>query len=953
MPRPSPRRLALLAALPALAVGTAPIAAAGASAAPAPAPTEVLTTQVVHGLSSATRTGDVDPAKVMTVDLLLTPSGSGFEGMTAAQLEAHLYTPGDPLYHHFLTTDQYAAAYGAPAGSAAQAAAFGTAHGLHLVSIDAMHDAVVLSGTAAQVEATFKTGLATYATRNRTFFANTTAPTVPAGIGVAGVLGLDDATKFTTASGATPRTAQQICAAACVGATTPQDMWVAYDQPTGDPKSPGTTDFGQGQQLAVIGEGETATVINDLGKFEDEFGLPHIPVTVDHVNGPAANYSDSSGDEEWDIDMQASTGMAPDASKLTLYFGSALDDTSLVNAIDAWTNQPDGALQANMSIDGCEGVAPASPASPVSGTPYTTLDPLSEDLTFQNGFDTALQEAVDTGRTLFNSSGDVGSGCPYLPADTNGVAVQPGVPGYPASSPHVVSVGGTVLYGTPGATTNASSGDTPITGRALEYAWTFSGGGFSQAYPQPAYQADSGLIAAAPPCVTNPADGNTYVQDGQTPPAACRAVPDIAAQSGDVATNGYDIVASGADTEGGGTSLASPLSMGMWARVQAADAADTLNGAYVGHGFADYTLYRAAAAKSSPGAYDPNGDFFDVGDVTNGQTIVNNNGLYTTGPGYDEVTGLGVMDVGKLLVDVDGGNTTPTSSAVPPATGGTATGGTTTGGSTGSTASPSTAACYPLFTDAAGDDDFTAGGTASGNKGANPQLDLLQGDLHTVQLDANHKPVTSGGTDYLEATLTLKDLSTAPPSANGAPLYGVTANQYYLLWTVGSTTYFASAQVDPTVSATGTPSVTYGNGTLTKVGTSTQYTNAAGTGDFGDFNPGPDGTIDIYVPLSAANVGATTTGTALASPYGTTFVEIGNPNVGGSLQQVDTGGPGYDYTLGEVCSANGKPGSDADPGLAAGTPPPSTPEAPFVVALPLVGAYAAYRVRRRRQGATA
>ena len=69
-----------------------------------------------------------------------------------------------------------------------------------------------------------------------------------------------------------------------------------------------------------------------------------------------------------------------------------------------------------------------------------------------------------------------------------------------------------------------------------------------------------------------------------SPGVMCRGVPDVAAQSGDILTNGYSIYGSGGWSSGGGTSLSSPLWLGMWARVQGA----------AGHnlGFAAPLIYR-------------------------------------------------------------------------------------------------------------------------------------------------------------------------------------------------------------------------------------------------------------------------------------------------------------------------------------------------------------------------
>src|SRR5205085_10108353 len=109
-------------------------------------------------------------------------------------------------------------------------------------------------------------------------------------------------------------------------------------------------------------------------------------------------------------------------------------------------------------------------------------------------------------------------------------------------------------------------------------------------------------------CATDP-HGNPY----PSPLPLCRGMPDLSAQSGDIPTNGYQITVGGKkDQAGGGTSLSSPLWLGMWTRIQAA-------GSKKGNGFANYALY--AAAQRTPST------FFDVGGLST-ETAPNCNGQY-------------------------------------------------------------------------------------------------------------------------------------------------------------------------------------------------------------------------------------------------------------------------------------------------------------------------------------
>jgi pseudomonalisin len=312
-----------------------------------------------------------------------------------------------------------------------------------------------------------------------------------------------------------------------------------------------------------------------------------------------------------------------------LYFGQHLIDPDVESALTAWVNDPTGPAQANASFGECE----TTPANATLENPL--LGQFNNDGDYHAMFGTdapdalepvaeqTLSQAILEGRTLFASTGDTGSSCPVLVLGPlgagNGVANE-GVPivNYPAASPHAVAVGGSVLY---------SDGGTPPA-RGLEYPWPYTGGGQSFFITEPAFQ--QGVANVNRPCLSDP-DGNT-TNTGQT----CRGIPDVAAESGDIATSAYTIYSPelGGDSGEGGTSLSSPLWVGMWARVAA--------GSATGTGFADDAIY---AIGKDPAKYA--NDFYDLQRGTNG--------AYTASAGWDYVSGWGVPDLAKLGADVDGG----------------------------------------------------------------------------------------------------------------------------------------------------------------------------------------------------------------------------------------------------------------------------------------------------------
>jgi subtilase family serine protease len=568
-----------------------------------------VTQNVLPGLANAT---DLGPAAASTpLSLVISVSRPDVAGEKALLAAEH--DPASTSYRHFLTPAQFAARFGVPASQRSAVTGYLTGGGLTVDSVSAAGDVYSVHGTAGQVSALFGTSLHNYSYNGTTFLANTSAPVSPAGLGIANVVGLNTLQRYTLPAKATAQ--QGTCLLSlCVGGTSPSDLWSVYSQPS--------SYTGAGQQVAIFGEGQTDGVIADLRAFESHFGLPQAPVSVIHPAGDT-NFSDDSGHPEWNIDTQASTGMAPNVSSLALYFGSDLSDADVSRVFSTFTDDATGPLQASASYGECETIPVVSP---IAGQPLLEPSlPVAQGL--GNNNDATLTEitrqAALEGKTIFASTGDTGSSCPVVAAAVigagNGVVNQAvPVTNSPASLPYVTAVGGTVLY-------TDGSGH-----RSREYGWAYSGGGSTLFLPEPDYQ--QGTAGVNVPCVTDPS-------------VTCRGIADVSAQSGDITGNGYDIVMQGSYTEGGGagTSLSSPLWAGMWTRIQSA--APTA----AGNGFANYALYRVGKDATSYAR-----DFFDVNslDLTTG--LPASNGLYTTGPGWDYVTGFGTPKVSGLICDLDG-----------------------------------------------------------------------------------------------------------------------------------------------------------------------------------------------------------------------------------------------------------------------------------------------------------
>ncbi len=215
--------------------------------------------------------------------------------------------------------------------------------------------------------------------------------------------------------------------------------------------------------------------------------------------------------------------------------------------------------------------------------------------------DNVLTEGAMQGQTFFASSGDNGDGCAFVAA----TGVPSSFPGtnWPASGMYATAVGGTSLI-------SDASGN-----RVQEIGWAGSGGGDSETEVPGFWTQDS-----------DPFYTQGAVMGG-------RAVPDIAMDADPNVATAAEIYVNGTPTGVGGTSLSSPLALGSWARLQSG------NRNKLGMAAIDfYALYDKV--NPSLGDTSPVPGFTDI--------VGGNNGGYTATPGYDEVTGIGALDIAAL-----------------------------------------------------------------------------------------------------------------------------------------------------------------------------------------------------------------------------------------------------------------------------------------------------------------
>jgi pseudomonalisin len=475
--------------------------------------------------------------------------------------------------HQVLTPAAFTAAYGPTAAEAQQVVTYLQSQGFSGVGVSTNRLLVTATGTAGQAASAFDTVLDGFTLAGRAVFANTAPAMVPATLsGVVGsVLGLNDVGTMTTQVATPTKAAAPAAVNPASTCTIPGLPYLCDYNPQGFAQAYDATSAPTGSKtaVAIFTDGDVSGVISDLRQEEAANGLAQVPVSVVDT-GPAS--TDTSGADEYDMDTQYSTGLAGAVSDLYLYNAPSLDDSDTTTAFNDFASQ-DVAKAGSASFGECEYQAD------LDGS-------LAAD-------DEAFAEAALQGQSVFASAGDTGGFCP-APVAENGVPA--GVPdvNYPAASPYVVSVGGTSLL-----TTSTGAYESEI-------AWLSGGGGVSLFEKGLSWQ--TGLTSTL-----SSVCGLATLSCGRT-------VPDIAMDADP--NTGANVYVAGTPETVGGTSLASPLALGAWARVESA--------AGNGLGFAAPLLYGQAGTTS-------------LHDITLGDTVP-----YPATPGYDLATGNGSIDVAQL-----------------------------------------------------------------------------------------------------------------------------------------------------------------------------------------------------------------------------------------------------------------------------------------------------------------
>lgn len=352
----------------------------------------------------------------------------------------------------------------------------------------------------------------------------------------------------------------------------------------------GATGDGAGQTIALVDAYNDPKIASDLAVFDQEFGLSAPPsLQIVNQNGSSKlPATDAGWAGEISLDVEWAHAMAPGANIL-LVEANTDSLTDLMDAVN-YARNASGVSVVSMSWGGSEFFG-------WNGSEFTGQTQYDPYFTTPDGHQ---------GVTFVAAAGDSG--------------VYSGVQ-WPASSPNVISVGGTTLY----------VADTSGT-YYEEESWSGTSGGYSQVEVEPTYQdAAQNTGVRTSPDVAYDADPNTGV-----------AVYDSLAYEGYV---GWQVV--------GGTSAGAP----QWAALVAiadqgriADGKGTLDGASQ----TLPALYSLYYTPGGPTYAEYTSDFNDVIDQTGGGGRFHwrFGGYGSANPattGYDLSTGLGTPKAGALV----------------------------------------------------------------------------------------------------------------------------------------------------------------------------------------------------------------------------------------------------------------------------------------------------------------
>ena len=475
---------------------------------------ETTTVELSPLVAKSTQLGPLEATREIGVTLTLAskdPDG-------AANFVRHVSMPGDPLFRHYLTPQQFAERFGGNAADYAYLKSWAVANGLRVAHESVGRINLTVRGSVGQFQRLFNTQLNNYRSPDgQEFYSASVQPAVPSEIAsrISGVIGLTESrmvapmVKVAKRLGENPAPAAELPSPDTAGGTGPggtykaADLRTVYNIPTFGNLNPSAV-------AAVFEQGGFDQ--SDVTKYLTYNGLPQVTVTPVSVDGSPTAVIDPGVELEAVLDIDMIAGINPAISGVRVY-------------IDSWDPFATALLDAITQV-GDDNIAKAFSIS------YGD-DEGTQGKTALEAESTALAQLVTEGITVTASSGDNGAYghehyYPYNVED-------------PASQPYVTGVGGTTLLTGPH---EEYIGETAW--NDLELQGGATGGGVSHFWHIPVFQSKI------------PAGGTTW-ETANGGSAEYRNVPDISAVADPLTGVGIYSKINGGWVQVGGTSVSSPI----------------------------------------------------------------------------------------------------------------------------------------------------------------------------------------------------------------------------------------------------------------------------------------------------------------------------------------------------------------------------------------------------------
>jgi len=513
------------------------------------------------------------------------------------QLLAEQQDPNSPNFHRWLTPEEYGERFGPSQEAVDMVTDWLTSEGFVIEEVGKGRTWINFSGVVADVERAFHTQIHHYYVDGVLRQGNAWAPAIPRALShlVAGVVSLHNFPRPALNAGIRPA----YTGSGGSHAISPGDFAIIYDVNT--LYSAGYD--GTGRTIGIVARTHPAS--SNWTTFRSTMGLSSTIAQV-IVNGTDPGDLGSDEDGEADLDCEWSGGVAKGAS--------------VKFVVSASTGSTDGVdLSAQYIVN--------NNLTDVMSTSFGQCESSmgSTENTFYNNL---WSQAASEGITSFVSTGDSGAAGCNGGSDTSGSGGL-AVSGL-ASTPYNVAVGGTEFNDPTASTywnTSNSTGDVSAKSYIPEIAWNESGA----ATTCPSGDTCSGLWSSSGGASTIYTKPSWQVCTG-VPTANHRYIPDWSFTA--ASHDGYLVETQGALYLIGGTSASSPSSAGVMALICQKTGSR--------QGNANTRIYQLANAQYASGGA------VIFHDTTSGNNSVPGLTGFSCTTGYDEVTGVGSVDVGAL-----------------------------------------------------------------------------------------------------------------------------------------------------------------------------------------------------------------------------------------------------------------------------------------------------------------